>query len=1070
MRTLNSIAAFEAAKALGTEPLTIVGVQWTLDGPTTWYADKDLPALNGKILGVSGIDSIIKLKRGGSSGSVSVDLDDTDGSIKTVFDANDIHKARAKVYQSYHFSGSDAFTNKFLALSGRVETPISWSEGERKLSIEIVSNIEDAEIGFSPEEGAFPQMADSAVGKAWPLCCGSPIRVPAVKVIEQIRGSSLTLYGLVSRTEADELCTKAIALNTAERAKAAYVQNQKDRLAVVDDDEDPLDDETYEAGLAGLINAVTVAYVALLNFQERLIAASPNQEDNVNDYAQLCLDVADAQARLLAAQIEEEELANELNALILARNQARENFDVQKLRFQQNPANVDVVADLNAAIAALNQAIATQNAKEAEIEEFGDTVAQIQTEVTALLAQQTALKGDLLAWTLESMEVDGGEKFPQNETIQVIVNGVRLEGIFSNRTFTISDATLATYRDLGFADRQKVTPNLFWLDELEAIKGHYCLLRVNDGFSPNHRVVFINSQKGARCAYNPVVWQLDDGTIVKDENGDPVLDDDGQPETIVEDFDFYRPAPGNGNILETSPIFLPRWDQFFTGSPHITGLDNLPDNDWQLNIGDTVYLAEDFQEKYVANLIPSSSISEVLAERTVDGITRLQPIPSNYYTISLAESLAGQNPTTVTFRRPLKDYPNEGWSDNIFVSLTSSEGPNTASFIRYLIDTYSPILSPDPATFGSLTTILQPYPSHFAILTRKNLLSTIEDMAWQARSLVFARNDVVFMKYVAQRNNPVDTLHENDLDVKSMTIDFFESEELVTRLIAKWRPDYHSEELEVIQRNNIPKYGDIEKEFKFWIYNIRSLVEKSAQFWLIRYSNTWKRLKFTTPLHKIALESIDTISLAFSNPWVANGTVRGEIESAQLDTGAYKVVFDVWVPVRAGEMSEYSFAYPASAASDLFYPTPLDLFAGGGSDGTPPQADAVFDDDKRPPDLGPKKPGDSGDVAPINPVEGRNEIDYLIHDQRDSDDEDPGLTEIDIRTTAVIDSVKGTRTLMDTMVSIGVDPADGDTKLALNSGALMAGIDEGEEALAALEHKLDTVDTKFRPSAAFLKE
>lgn len=1041
-RTLNAQARAQADTALGTEPITIVGVQWS--NHTTWYADKELPGLQGTILSASGIDSIIKLKRGGSAGSVSIELDDTDGAIKTLFDAHDIHKAKAWVYQSY--ADIDPFNDKFLVLSGIVATPIEWSEGERTLSIEIISNIEDAEIGFSPEEGAFPNMADSAIGKAWPLCFGSPIRVPAVRVIEQVRGTSLTRYGLISRTEADELCTKAIALAKAKRAKDQYVQDQLDRLADNNDDEDPLDDDTYEEGLADAINNVTVTYVALLNYQERLVSVNPEQEDNVQAYADLCVELNDAEAALAAAQLQAEELEDQLLAVQVAKDEAETAWEVAKFLHLQDVLNIEKAEDFFAATTLLDVRIKAVEAKQEEIDEFGDTVAQAQNVVTNLTADQLALKAELIAWTLETIEVDNGEKFPQGTTLDIIVNGVRLEGIFNVRTFTISDATKPTYRDLTFAARERVTPNLLWLQDIEAIKGHYCLIKINDNFSPNHRIVYIESQNSSRCAYNPVVWEAQD--------------------ELGKDFEYYRPAPGNGNILETSPIFLTRWDTYFPGKPHITGLQNLPDNDWQLNIGDTVYLASDFQEKYVANLIPSTTIHEVLAERTVRGETRLQPIPSSYYSINLNESIAGQNATTITFKRPLRDYTNEGWSDQVYVTLTSSVGPNTASIIEWLINTYGEF-TPDASSFAFVQSALANYPSHFPILERRNLLETIEDIAWQARCYLYLRNQVAYIKYAAYRYSASDTITEDDIDLKSMSITFFKTEELVTRFVAKWRPDWYDDENEIVLRNNIGKYGDVKEEFTFWIYNIRSLVEKSAQFWLIRYSNSWKYLKFTSPLTKIDLESLDTVDVTFVDPWVANTSIRGEIQTAQLDTGNNKIAFDIWLPVRAGEMSEYVFAYPASAAVDEEYPTPLDLFAGGSSDGEPAQAE-VYNSETRAPDLGPKNPSDSADSAPINPTVGRNEINYIVNDQRGEDNADVGLTEIDIRTTPIIDSIKGTRTTLDTMVEIADDPEDDETRLALQNDALMTGLVDGDTTLGRIENKYD--DPKWRPAAAFLKE
>ncbi len=1050
-RVLNATATAEASKALGTEPITIVGIRWQLDGAIIWYSDKDIIGADGKLTQVSGIDEIIKFRSGGAAGNVSISIDDTDSSIKGILDDFDIHKREAQVYQTFEYDDPDAaFANKFLIFSGVTSSPIDWDEGERVVNLQIFSKLEDAEIGFSLEEGAFPNMAKSAIGKAWPLCFGSPLRVPAVKVISQTRGTSLTRYSIISRTEADDLCNKAKTLASTERAKNEFVLDQA--AAREDPIEEELDAAAYTARLTGLINAITVAYVDLLNTQELLVSESPQQEDNIAAYADLCAEISDTEnARdraLLAIEttqaliIDAEQTGAELEAERALLANIIEGGNANAAQVTRHGQLVDTLIPANTALQVTLAAQLLADEANAQVQ---------QNNLDELEADLLILKDTLTDFSLETILVDNGDQFPQGTTVRIIVQGLKLEGIFNGRLFTISGNDLPTFESLVFGAREIETPNLFWLEDSSSqIKGQYALIRANGVPAAGHYVVYITGQSGARCAYQPVIWVATD-----EEEGD---------------FEFYRPAPGNGHILETSPIFRSRWNQFVGAKAHITGLDNLPDNDWSISLGNTIYLDDDFQDTYVANLIPSSEIREVLAFRTVGGEERLQPIPLNYYVKNLSDDLAGQNPTTLIFRRPLAEYLGEGWKDQIYVSLVSSEGPNTARAIEYLIENYANDLTVDAASFATVSAQVAKYPSHFPILTRKNLLATIEDIAWQARCMLSVKQEEVFIKYLPVPGSPVETIHESDIDFGSMKVGFSETLDLVTRFIAKWRAEQTQEEdFELVLRNNIPKYGDIEREFNFWIYNIESLVVKSATFWLMRYSNTWKRIRFTTPLHKLKLETLDTVELDFDEDWVSRVIVLAQVDIATLDTSSRKIEFDIWVPVRSGEMTPYVFAYPGISGAGAQYPTILDLFVGGQDHSDLVQSGASFDDTERPRDIGSKLPSDIDDVIPGDPGSGRAEENFQIPDQRRDNLAGSGITEIDIRTTRIIDSTLVRETTMDTMVAIE-ENAEGEQSLSLRTDANVFGISAGAVQRGVFGYGFDLNDSRWRPESAFLRE
>lgn len=83
-------------------------------------------------------------------------------------------------------------------------------------------------------------------------------------------------------------------------------------------------------------------------------------------------------------------------------------------------------------------------------------------------------------------------------------------------------------------------------------------------------------------------------------------------------------------------------------------------------------------------------------------------------------------------------------------------------------------------------------------------------------------------------------------------------------------------------------------------------------FWLIRKSNTWKRIKFKAFLNKLNMETFDAVMLDFDQPYVANGSVLGMVEKANYNSVENCVDFECLLPVAAGTMEPYHFFWPAA--------------------------------------------------------------------------------------------------------------------------------------------------------------
>jgi len=887
-RDITGSALAKIQQKTATEPVIIIEVTWGFTGPTLQYADRDFETIPGKIISLSSISSGVKVGSVGGSGGVTVELDDTDGSIKTIFNDNDVQRGVVSVFQTY---GSLTASDKFLLFKGQINTPVTFNEQDKTISFEALTFAEDEEIGFSPEEGEFDFIADSAIGKAWPLCFGSPIRVPAVKITEAVRGTSLTRYGLITLANLNTLCARARSIAAAQR--------QKDLADV--------NTGLLDGPYSDIVDNLNQAIVSVNVFIEALLSDSPTQETDVRAYAVVCenLDREEANAAKALADFDVADAAVDASEAVVNSLQA------QILQAQAaTPVDVPAVAALQAQLA-VQQSLLTSNNNDRAAALI--TLAVANSNIATLETTKAQLETTIVQFVITTIEVDGGERFPQGVSVNIIIKGVKFKGIFVGRIFTIEESNLPIFTNLSIT--QATNENEFLLDDATLdLKGQYCFLS-------GKGIIFIDNQIGSRVFFSPLLFEQTGqlGTLVN------VLIN-GQPFSRR----IFEPLSLFGSITETSVVLRQSWlDNLALLDDFAVGLTLLQESDYSIEIGDEVFLDGFYTDTYIANLIPSLEVFEVVGRRDVNGESKIVPIPSRYFKINLSESIAGQTSTTLRMLRPLKDFVDENWSGEIFVSLRSSVGPNTVDIIEHLVDTYT-TFSKNAASFTSVKTSLDPFPSHFAILDRPSAFKTIEDIAWQARCAAIITNDEILLRYLASSEAAVETISESEIEVKTFNITLTSSDDLVTKFVAEWLTDYTIEKMhEVVFRNNIPKYGEIEQRFSIFIYNIKELVEQTAFFWMIRFSNTWKLVQFSAFLDNLRLENFDPVTLNFVAELLADASVKGVVTSVEYDSQNYRLDFEIQSSVRAGEMTEYPFFFPASADPALEYPTVNDLYAGG---------------------------------------------------------------------------------------------------------------------------------------------
>jgi len=372
--------------------------------------------------------------------------------------------------------------------------------------------------------------------------------------------------------------------------------------------------------------------------------------------------------------------------------------------------------------------------------------------------------------------------------------------------------------------------------------------------------------------------------------------------------------------------------------------------------GATVTIEDVREIIYVANILPST-VHSVKAKRFLNGNEFLLSVPTEFYEVRQTDYV-GYQMMEVVFQRPLSVESKEtggGWSDEIYVTMTSSVGPNTVDIIEWFINTYT-TFAIDAASFNDVRTKLDNYPMHFPLLRRPNLLSILQDLSRKARCALWQVNDTFFIKYLAEEPTPVATITYDDIikdnpDESGRTLfkmDLTKTEDLITKQTAKWRKDYSPFILKdntLILRHNVIRYGTHSNEEDYFPYVHLDIVRKSATFHLIRSANTWKKIKISTSLAYTLLEPFDAVTLRLND--LARDDdgntvdVIGVIEKAILDSKGKRINLEIWTPVRSGELLPYDFAFPAGISESALYPTLEARNAGEAGSGTEPNFSTI---------------------------------------------------------------------------------------------------------------------------------
>lgn len=514
----------------------------------------------------------------------------------------------------------------------------------------------------------------------------------------------------------------------------------------------------------------------------------------------------------------------------------------------------------------------------------------------------------------------------------------------------------------------------------------------------------------------------------------------------------------------------------------------------------TIYSKEPL--RYFVSITPGK-VLKVAAFTTFEGGEKvLVDVPTNLYT-TYTQNYSGVNVKVVRLHDALskQDPP---WEDTIYVTYQSSVGPNPISIMKYLINKYSSVPI-DKASFNKCQSALENYPMHFCLTKKSNIVTVLRELAFMARVALTIKNGRFFCRYLAERPKSEFTFNESNVLSQSVELGFTDTEELVTKYIAKWRSHgAQDEDNNAVVAYNVKKYGIHEEELDFYAYNYPSAIIKSLTFWINRRAHTWKKLRFKTALDALNVEAFDGVTLDFANNYHANESTLGYVEEGTYNPSDNTLDFNVWTGVRAGDMTEYDLAYPQNISTSLTFPDEVATASGfAGRDGpantssgnifrygqkqgvnvtyTPSEADIDNEEAKRQAedpfnygvqakqDVGGGKISDVDDKKPGNPTTNATgqtttgSPPPATPGINSGTINTPGETFwIDIRTTQVADSANPGQV---TTFSTFFKEVTGGTLKGSTASTWTDGSEEGE-----FDFKFDTEGAKFGAGTAFLKD
>jgi len=690
-----------------------------------------------------------------------------------------------------------------------------------------------------------------------------------------------------------------------------------------------------------------------------------------------------------------------------------------------------------------------------------------KNEVCAEFARSQSV-GDPTDEGCNPVQILGGEDFPQNVGLTIKIGQGLFTGHFVDDLFYISDRLHEENEAKALEVYNQYTGNGSFTEGF---------LKVNSGLAVGADQVLRGSDEDIEEWCNPTIT----------------------PHPIQQIWEFKTDV-GTQEIRTKEGIYIPAGQDLSGNRP------NQISRHYWAEAGTTVEIASSEPITYVASIVPGTVLA-VKAYKTFENERKLINVPDDLYEIQTTN----YGPITaveIVVDKPLSTITGQGWSDDLYVTFESSVGPHTCDILEYIIDNYTD-LDYDTTSFTNIRTKLDPFPMNFPILEKKNALTVLQEIAFQARCALWISNGTFYIKYLPEEPTPDGTITVSDIDAEAgLEVELTTTEDLITRMNVEWRIAWNEDDPnKVILRHNVKKYGTQQEDFFFYCFNQPDIVLKAATFWLIRKSNTWKKVRFSTNLQHLNLEVFDTVTLSLGDDYVSTGDIKAIVEEASYNSDSQTIDFTCLTPVKSGTMVEYQFFWPSQESVSAKFPTDFEQvngYAGGDGIGTGAEGDLPigFTD---PDDWGSgvvwvggpnvvfSGPADWGEQTPTDINFTAQEVIFTTqYAELDvSANPDPDLTQIyktdmelaglgpidhdtngiDISKTPVIDSDQGENGPVATLDTFfKTITSSGDAKLIVDCDeSLWTNDESGETEGKEFHFRYDDEDEKFGAGTAWLK-
>lgn len=547
--------------------------------------------------------------------------------------------------------------------------------------------------------------------------------------------------------------------------------------------------------------------------------------------------------------------------------------------------------------------------------------------------------------------IENGENFPQGVPVQIMIDDVVFQGRFLGTSFIVEKSNLPKYSDISIdhrgSDNDAKNYNVLWIKAdssgtIPNISNSYCYF-----YAPN-KIEWYNKcikQDGAKCWFRyPFVSPM---------SLKPKLMNFGDSITSVYGISKNGMAQDIAGMIYEAKLKM-KWRRAMKGKlpfgTLITQIKNLVSRAscwWTAYADASVRLWNEMDpDIYIASLLTMKSITAVFGKRTVegqDGKTRkiFVQIPESYYQIQYASNFPVHSeepgapdfyPTGVLFFKPLCDYPGQNWDDEIWVSGTSSIGPNPIDILQWVFTKFSN-LAIDFGSFAEAKSRTNALKANFAIFEKRSALKFAEDVSLQCRCGLVLDSGAAKLVYLPLPPATVASFDESYIEMKSLEMSCTPTQDVITKLVASWSESYRdkhrlaevrelltrefehilsslikedrrtrSDTRYLVYRNNIGLYGLHTREVSCFIFNDEDSIAKFLSFWGYRWSNSWRLAKINVPLMGAMLQPYDGVVIQFTQDYITQGlsAVLGVVDSVELNYHELSVSLTLWLPVVIG--------------------------------------------------------------------------------------------------------------------------------------------------------------------------